>query len=143
MELDKMKYRKLVNDVELVNVLIKNIELSDVILHKDENIKNESIKCDVNMKYECEEFKKLSEVVEFYPKFNLRIECQGEGLVNLKFELRAIYKFNSIEDYEDDYILMFIERNVPINIWPYAREIISSITTRIGYPALVISPYKA
>ncbi len=57
MELDKMKYRKLVNDVELVNVLIKNIELSDVILHKDENIKNESIKCDVNMKYECEEFK--------------------------------------------------------------------------------------
>ncbi len=43
MELDKMKYRKLVNDVELVNVLIKNIELSDVILHKDENIKNESI----------------------------------------------------------------------------------------------------
>lgn len=71
------------------------------------------------------------------------MEYQDESLVELKFELRAVYEFDSIEDYEDEYILKFIELNVPVNIWPYAREIISSITTRVGYPALILPPYKA
>lgn len=128
----------MVEDVEIVTIVLKSMELNNVTFPKDKDGKY-----DVKMDYMCEEFKKISEIVEFYPKFNLRIEYQDESLVELKFELRAVYKFESIEEYEDKYILKFIERNIPVNIWPYAREIISSITTRIGYPALVISPYKA
>ncbi|EJA6562025.1 TPA: protein-export chaperone SecB [Clostridioides difficile] len=138
MGIDKSKYGKLVKDVKLVTVLLKSIELIDVTFPE-----GEGIKYDVKMDYGCEEFKKISEIVEFYPKFNLRVEYQDESLVELKFELRAVYEFDSIEDYEDEYILKFIELNVPVNIWPYAREIISSITTRVGYPALILPPYKA
>jgi preprotein translocase subunit SecB len=36
----------------------------------------------------------------------------------------------------------FIKRNVPINAWPYGREFISQMTTRMGLPPLVIGTYK-
>ena len=35
----------------------------------------------------------------------------------------------------------FLSRNVPVNVWPYARELISTMATRLGYPALLIPPY--
>lgn len=36
----------------------------------------------------------------------------------------------------------FSERNVPINVWPYARELVSNLTTRMGFPPLVLPMYK-
>ncbi|MGI6533805.1 MAG: protein-export chaperone SecB [Peptococcia bacterium] len=36
----------------------------------------------------------------------------------------------------------FLHTNVPLNVWPYARELISSLTTRMGYPPLLILPFK-
>ncbi|WP_394512536.1 protein-export chaperone SecB [Priestia aryabhattai] len=32
----------------------------------------------------------------------------------------------------------FSSRNVPVNAWPYVRELVSSLTTRMGYPPLLI-----
>ncbi|WP_034763710.1 hypothetical protein [Rossellomorea vietnamensis] len=37
---------------------------------------------------------------------------------------------------------IFINRNVPVNAWPYGREFISQMTTRMGLPALIIGTYK-
>ncbi|NLJ80285.1 MAG: protein-export chaperone SecB [Firmicutes bacterium] len=37
---------------------------------------------------------------------------------------------------------IFLQNNPPLNSWPYAGEIISSLTTRMGFPPLVIEPYK-
>ncbi|WP_339171844.1 protein-export chaperone SecB [Anoxybacillus sp. FSL W8-1294] len=42
----------------------------------------------------------------------------------------------------EEAIKLFVQRNVPINIWPYARELISQLTTRMGFPQLLIGTYK-
>lgn len=138
MELDKVKYNKMVENVEIINILLKSINLNDVKLP---NV-NEA-KYDVNLNYKCELFEKVNnKIIEFYPKFALDIDYEEKNMLSLEFELRVIYELDDIANYEDEYILKFIEINLPVNIWPYAREIISSITTRIGYPVLVISPYR-
>ena len=137
LNLDKKKYKEMVEHVEIINVFLKNMELQDVKFPK-----NDKSKYDVRLDYKCIDFKKNSSIIEFYPKFILNIVHEEEIMLTLEFELRAIYKIDNIEEYEDEYILKFIDINIPINVWPYAREIISSITTRIGYPTLVISPYK-
>lgn len=138
MQLDKVKYNKMVENIEIINILLKSINLNDVKLP---NINEE--KYDVKLNYKCESFEKFNNnIVEFYPKFILDIDYKEKNMLSLEFELRVIYKLDDIDKYEDEYILKFIEINLPINIWPYAREIISSMTTRIGYPVLVISPYK-
>ncbi len=32
----------------------------------------------------------------------------------------------------------FVARNVPVNVWPYFREIIASVTMRMGLPPLIL-----
>ena len=47
-----------------------------------------------------------------------------------------------LDKFDEAYIKFFAQRNVTVNIWPYARELISSLTTRMGYPTLIIEPLK-
>lgn len=37
---------------------------------------------------------------------------------------------------------IFVENNVPLNVWPYGREFIAQMTTRMGLPQLLIGTYK-
>lgn len=41
-----------------------------------------------------------------------------------------------------DLIQAFVQRNVPINIWPYVRELVSSLTMRMGMPPLLLPTLK-
>jgi preprotein translocase subunit SecB len=45
-------------------------------------------------------------------------------------------------NFSNELYSLFAERNVIINVWPYAREIISDITSKMGYPPLFIPLYK-
>lgn len=66
----------------------------------------------------------------------------------LVFKLELVYAVPGFEEKvtEDkergEIIQSFCRLNVPLNAWPYARELISSTTVRMGYPALVIGTYK-
>ncbi|GMO00749.1 hypothetical protein [Parageobacillus thermoglucosidasius] len=42
----------------------------------------------------------------------------------------------------EEAIKLFVQRNVPVNIWPYARELISQLTMSMGFPPLLIGTYK-
>ena len=53
-----------------------------------------------------------------------------------------IYHIDSATDFDDEIKDIFLTNNPPLNIWPYAREAISSMTTRMGLPPLIIEPYK-
>jgi len=51
------------------------------------------------------------------------------------------YSWNDCSEITEDYIKVFIGVNAQNHVWPYGRELISSITTRMGYAALIIEPY--
>ena len=137
MEVNKSKYNNLIKNIEIINVLVRSMDLKEVKFPEKDKQQYR-----MELKYKCEDFNQKNEIIEFYPSFSLKIICEEKVMVELKFQLRAIYKLHDIVNYDESYILEFINRNVPVNIWPYAREIISSITTRIGYPTLVIDPYR-
>ncbi|WP_028977522.1 hypothetical protein [Sporolactobacillus terrae] len=44
-------------------------------------------------------------------------------------------------DFETEF-QTFAENNVPVNVWPYARELFSSLSTRMGLSSLVIPVFK-
>lgn len=142
--IDKQKYSYMIKDVLIKDVLIKSMELDEVKFPQTNNPDFE-----VNLNYSCDEFSYYdlnnsnNNIIEFYPNFIIIINSNNEKTVNLKFTLRAIYEIKDLKEYEEEYLIKFMEKNLPINIWPYAREIISSITTRIGYPSLMIEPYRA
>lgn len=64
----------------------------------------------------------------------------------IEFVLDGIYSLDieteSSEQLFEKNNLSLSERQVLPNIWPYAREIVSNITTRMGFPPLMIPPLK-
>ena len=72
---------------------------------------------------------------------------EGNVLFVIDFQMDLTYmigvdaKDNFIEDFDEE-LRLFVENNALINAWPYARETISSLTTRMGFPSLSIPSYK-
>lgn len=71
-----------------------------------------------------------------------------DKVFELEFEIELVYSAPSLNEGfaqspDGKQILdMFIQRNVPVNVWPYAREFISSMTVRMGFPVVVIGTLK-
>jgi len=131
------------------NELVKCIELNHIVLYK--------LNCEMNDEVFEQGFGQAK--VELKPSFNLinktenKIKVEANFLVEVIEEKakRIIFNINcsfllfySINGKcEDEKIIKeFIDRNVRLNAWPYGREIISSITARMGLPPLTIGLYK-
>lgn len=142
--------------MEKYNNFIKRVELLDVTLQSVQCEKVKTLEQSTgNVEVEVEPDFRLEEicngVLRVFAIFNVRcLDRIGEQSdisesevlrINAIFEL--IYDIENYKEEEDQEVIdLFIRRNVPVNIWPYGREIISSLTTRMGFPALIIGTFK-
>lgn len=137
-KIDNKKYSNFIKNLEIVDIRLN--EVNTKCLKYVEEVENS---LDVELIYECEDVEvKVIDEINIYPEFNLKLKSKEEICLILKVKFNIKYRIKDLELFSEEYIQNFINKNVPINIWPYAREIISSITSRMGYPALIISPYK-
>ncbi|REJ32801.1 MAG: hypothetical protein DIU82_11730 [Bacillota bacterium] len=67
---------------------------------------------------------------------------EASSLIELESTFALVYSFESTYKVEEPVVTLFIRRNVPINVWPYIREIISDLTVRMGYPRLILPTLK-
>ena len=65
-----------------------------------------------------------------------------EFVVQLEYSVHNQELGQLREEMHEEIVSIFMQRNVPVNVWPYAREFISSTTVRMGFPALVIGTMK-
>lgn len=71
-----------------------------------------------------------------------------EILFKIEVVFDLSYNFKDIEDPDEfvqknqQHVENFCEKNVPVNAWPYFREIINSSTVRMGVPPLTIQALK-
>ena len=139
--LDKDTYNKFVK-----NVNIQLVNLSNLNINKLNDNPDSTEKLFVDLKFENDKFSTSADVFNVNPQFNIQVSYNKDNnkciLFNLQFEYQLTYIVKDLEEFDKSYLELFIKRNVPVNIWPYARELISSLTTRMGYPALVIEPLK-
>lgn len=72
----------------------------------------------------------------------------SEKFISILFEFELIYDLSSMDSATiessdwDELLELFVNRNVPLNIWPYAREFISSSMVRMGFPPLLIGLFR-
>src|SRR5699024_6082241 len=150
------KYETLIKAIELVNIELQNLTCdknNDLPSEKRSNLQvglnnkiveqlYEDLEFIAHIHFDVTVFHSAEEIEAHDEKIN-----DDDVLFNIEFILESTYKINipemnhTLEDYEDE-LVSFSERNVPINTWPYAREIISSITTRMGFPPLFIPTNK-
>jgi len=65
-----------------------------------------------------------------------------EELFSIHFSLLVKYDLPSDADFAPQYLEFFAENNVPANVWPYARELVSSMTSRMGLPPFTLPILK-
>ncbi|WP_052126114.1 protein-export chaperone SecB [Ureibacillus massiliensis] len=109
---------------DIINTIVHGVELSTLISFKILAVNNNEI--------EIENNKSLNKD---------SILFKIEFILNLEYSLQIESEEDFLVDYKKE-IETFVENNVPFNAWPYAREIVSSITTRMGFPALIMPTYK-
>lgn len=149
---------------EKYNQFISLLELNDIILEsvrcdKNKEFKEDSTALDVALDYKVEEARQIG--LEVLVPFNFKVKAfindeSNENqsintiplentLFSIEIELLLKYYLNIdeidikevVEDYSD-ILEVFAERNVAINAWPYVREIVHTLTTKMRLPALVI-----
>lgn len=137
-KIDKVRYKELIDSVDILSINLKSLAV-------DNYEKSHSQKLVAHLKYSHKEYTIEGDQLRVYPSFVLNVKEEDDDIpifsINIKFI--AIYYIKDISKYTDDYLNMFMDLSVTINVWPYGRELISSLTTRMGYPPLVIEPFKA
>ncbi|GBF34626.1 phage protein [Desulfocucumis palustris] len=136
-------------DIDTYNQFIKNVELDEVVLSELEAKRfspPEDGKWSVDLTPNFFLIEKNINKLEAAAAFDLVAKDLKDNNENEMFTLRAKFILNynvaNMVEISDEVIDRFIKTNVPINSWPYARELISSVSIRLGYPALIIGMFK-
>jgi|SRR5665648_48136 len=133
---DKEVYNKFIQTLELVDIV-----LGDLVIKKKTEPLGGSFSFNLSPNFTLTE--RTEDKLTATAEFNLEVE-DGNNIevfsINAKFTLR--YTFSKEVELNEEIEERFLKSNVPLNSWPYGRELISSLTTRMGYPSLVIGTFK-
>ncbi|RGX10517.1 protein-export chaperone SecB [Paraclostridium sordellii] len=135
------KYAELVKSVDIKKIQLNSLTLSEVC---DDLETMDSLK--VSLEFDNSEFTTSEDKLIIYSKFFVNVSSEENNSISTAFKMDFTYKLTySITDicnYSEEYLNFFASRNVPVNIWPYARELISSSSTRLGLPTIIIEPLR-
>ncbi|MBU8727988.1 MULTISPECIES: protein-export chaperone SecB [Bacillus] len=150
--MDETKYNDFIKKINL-----EKIELNSLMCNKNTSF-DRSRELDIALEHDIKSIQK--DGVELRVQIGFEVvagesvgneesieDFQDESLLfRINFTLDLIYALKVDEEIDfllglDKEIKHFADNNVPVNAWPYAREMISSTTTRMGLPPLVIPPF--
>lgn len=77
-------------------------------------------------------------------RFQLEEITESEEKTRKIFELKGVFTliYHTNTPMDDEVFALFKKRNVPVNLHPYARELIQSLMTRAGLPSFVLPALK-
>ncbi|MCA1035712.1 protein-export chaperone SecB [Bacillus infantis] len=132
MDLDSNKYQELINNIEIQNVKLKDLSVRSS--YNNESQKN----IEISAKHEVISFKRDGDLLLVQTRFEIEGFSESQCVFSIGFILELVYYLENRFTFEEQYIDLFTKNNVPVNAWPYARELVSSITLRMGLSALIL-----
>jgi len=70
------------------------------------------------------------------------VKSKGEPLAKIRADMLLGYNINNFEGLTDAHFKCFAEQNAIFNAWPYWREFIQSMTTRMQLPPLILPVHR-
>jgi preprotein translocase subunit SecB len=136
MKLDPSIYQELINNIEIETVNLKDLTV------KRANYNNDQKNIEISVKHGICSYQRVGDIFSVEIKFNIEGVTEEEKVLSIEFILELIYEIDSSYAFEEDYFELFTTNNVPVNAWPYARELVSNLTLRMGLAALVLPVLK-
>lgn len=147
MENHRNDYDILIENIEFENITLvrSSVTCYKMVQERNNSAPEKANKANVQLKFSTKEFDVLGGI--FFVPVTFQVEAtidDHEKLFSIEFEMILYYSLKDINSLDDKRKLLekFIENNVPINFWPYAREYVSDLTMRMGFPPLYIPMFK-
>ncbi|MED4533211.1 protein-export chaperone SecB [Metabacillus fastidiosus] len=131
MNLDSNKYRELIRNID-----IQGVNLRDLTVKSSDNKHQKNI--EISAKHEVSSFKRDGDLFLVQTKFDIEGFIESQNVFSIDFQFEVIYFLESSLSFEEEYLEVFTKNNVPVNVWPYARELVSSLTLKMGISALML-----
>lgn len=139
----------------LYNELIKTIQLQELnikelTMNSHVNVENvEGINARVGVGVEIEDFNESNlEAVVIFDIEALDKDNENQKVFEIGFVYLMKYSIDELdltkyqEDEKEKTLEIFVRENIPINIWPFARELVAEMTRRMGFPPFMMGMYR-
>ncbi|GBE27546.1 hypothetical protein BMS3Bbin03_01473 [bacterium BMS3Bbin03] len=124
--------------------LLKNIEINSIVLLELEA-----------KRYPASIEKDMGFHIKHEPEF-VKANCNDFDIIDLytitarsgrknifKIRIKWLLSFSSEVEVNEEFFAVYAERSLILNTYPYVREIVQSITSKMDVPPLVMPLYKA
>jgi len=123
--------------------LLKNIEINDIVLLELE-AKRYPARVEKNMafriKHEPEFIKENGNEFDIMDLYTITAKSGQKNIFKIK--IKWLLNFSSEVEVTEEFFNIYAERSLILNTYPYVREMVQSITSRMDVPPLIMSLYK-
>ncbi|MDU2163094.1 hypothetical protein [Intestinibacter bartlettii] len=142
MKIEKTKYKELAESVDIASIDLCELLVKDI--KKDMAIQSQSI--EIEHKSKMTKYKLENEKLKVFIETSIQglseeIKEENKRVFYLEFTYCIEYNVEDSFRFEDIYYELFAMKNAPVNLWPYMRELIHSLSIRMGIPEIIIPPY--
>jgi hypothetical protein len=142
---------RVATNLDRAQIVSKNVQLSGISL-KSAKVLSDVDPCGPPEELELNQsYRARFELSDDYPDklfvyVELRLSAaRGDGGVNvvdLEGTYRLVYDLKVAVGYPADSLRHFAELNGAYNVWPYWRELVQTVTGRVGIPSVVIPVFR-
>lgn len=128
-------YNQFISSLQLTN-----IELSGVnAVSARSDLKNITLRVESKFSITCP----VKTDIDFTVEATLSLKFYAKDDAELG-DFNCVYRlaYTSEVALTDEIFEQFSRRNVPLNVWPFIRELVMNITQRFGWSGFVLPPYK-
>lgn len=127
------EYRKILSGIELKNILLKEIKASIEHKYFTENTR-------ITIKDKAQYKNDENELIVTH---TYTLTAKNKDKKNaLKIVGTFIVIFESNHEINDDFFDIYKETSLPLNVWPFFRELVNSTTSRMNIPPLTLPLLK-
>lgn len=131
------KYNEFIHSLELVDIYV-----AELTFKRLKNIpENNQIPVKVTLKSTKNEYKRVkTNLYEITHRVLFKLEYVEESQEKLFFELKVTFKlfYRSKHELNDEIFKIFVEKNIPVNVFPFLREIVCNSMYRAGLSPILI-----
>lgn len=129
-------YKKILDGIELKSISLKEC---DAFLNSDINITSD-LKIDIK---EEANYKLKENEVHIFNKYTIDARKPGSKSRYIKLGIVFLIRITSEETFTEDFFEIYKQVSLHLNTWPYLREYVNQMTSRMSVPPITLPLFKA
>ena len=128
---------------ELYQSILKTIELNNISLYKISSLVEHKLLSE-NMVVSIEEDASYSyenKIMNVTNQYSLFAKNKDNDVV-FKIESTFLLNFSASVDIDDSFFDIYKQTSLPLNVWPYFRELVNNISSRMNIPPITLPLMK-